>query len=71
MANLGWNDWFKNRHLLGPIGNILPAEAGRTFHALRDALNLDGRKYCQVAAKAGAMQVSSCQRCASVGRTGF
>jgi transposase InsO family protein len=27
MATLGWVDWFNNRRLLGPIGNIPPAEA--------------------------------------------
>ena len=26
-ATPGWVDWFNHRHLLGPIGNIPPAEA--------------------------------------------
>ena len=26
-ATLAWVDWFNNRHLLGPNGNIPPAEA--------------------------------------------
>lgn len=36
MATLGWVDWFNNRRLLGPIGNIPPAEAEENFYALRD-----------------------------------
>lgn len=27
----GWVDWFDNRRLLGPVGNIPPAEAERNF----------------------------------------
>ena len=29
-ATLEWVDWFNNRRLLEPIGNIPPAEAGRS-----------------------------------------
>lgn len=32
-ATLEWVDWFNNRRLLEPIGNILPAEAEANFHA--------------------------------------
>jgi transposase InsO family protein len=33
-ATLEWVDWFNNRRLLGPIGNIPPAEAEARYHAL-------------------------------------
>ena len=33
MATLGRGDWFNNRRLLGPIGNIPPAEAEENFQA--------------------------------------
>jgi putative transposase len=32
-ATLGWVDWFNNRRLLGPIGNIPPAEAEAAYYA--------------------------------------
>jgi len=32
-ATLGWVDWFNNRRLLEPIGNIPPAEAEARFYA--------------------------------------
>lgn len=32
-ATLEWVDWFNNRRLLEPIGNIPPAEAEACFHA--------------------------------------
>lgn len=31
-ATLQWVDWFNNRRLLEPIGNIPPAEAEANFH---------------------------------------
>ncbi|BAI74887.1 transposase (plasmid) [Azospirillum sp. B510] len=37
-ATLEWVDWFNNRRLLEPIGNILPAEAERRYHADREAM---------------------------------
>ena len=40
MATLGWVDWFNNRRLLEPIGNIPPAEAEESFYAQRDALDM-------------------------------
>lgn len=40
MATLGWVDWFNNRRLLGPVGNIPPAEAEENFHAQRDVLDM-------------------------------
>jgi transposase InsO family protein len=33
LATLEWVDWFNNRRLLAPIGNIPPAEAEATFYA--------------------------------------
>lgn len=35
IATRGWVDWFNNRRLLGPIGNIPPAEAEENFYAQR------------------------------------
>jgi putative transposase len=32
-ATLEWVDWFNNRRLLGPIGNIPPAEAEERYYA--------------------------------------
>lgn len=32
-AMLEWMDWFNNRRLLEPLGNILPAEAEANFYA--------------------------------------
>ena len=32
-ATLEWVDWFNNRRLLEPIGNIPPAEAEATYYA--------------------------------------
>jgi transposase InsO family protein len=40
MATLGWVDWFNHRRLLGPIGNIPPAEAQQNFYAQRDVLDM-------------------------------
>jgi transposase InsO family protein len=34
-ATLTWVDWFNNRRLLEPIGNIPPAEAEARFYAMR------------------------------------
>ena len=33
LATLGWVDWFNNRRLLEPIGNIPPAEAEARYYA--------------------------------------
>ena len=35
-ATLEWVDWFNNRRLLEPIGNIPPAEAEANFYAARE-----------------------------------
>jgi transposase InsO family protein len=32
-ATLEWVDWFNNRRLLGPIGNMPPAEAEQRYYA--------------------------------------
>lgn len=32
LAMLEWVDWFNNRRLLGPIGNIPPAEAEQAYY---------------------------------------
>ena len=33
LATLTWVDWFNNRRILEPIGNIPPAEAEKQFYA--------------------------------------
>ena len=33
-ATLEWVDWFNNRRLLEPIGNIAPAEAEERYYAM-------------------------------------
>ncbi len=40
MATLKWVDWFNNRRLLEPIGNIPPAEAEELYHAQINPLEL-------------------------------
>ena len=35
-ATLEWVDWFTNRRLLAPIGNIAPAEAEERYYAMLD-----------------------------------
>lgn len=35
-ATLEWVDWFNNRRLMGPIGNIPPAEAEQRYYAKLD-----------------------------------
>jgi putative transposase len=35
-ATLEWVDWFNNRRLLEPIGNIPPAEAEERYNAMLD-----------------------------------
>ena len=33
-ASLEWIDWFNNRRLLEPIGNVPPAEAEERYYAM-------------------------------------
>jgi putative transposase len=40
LAPLEWVNWFNNRRLLEPIGNIRPAEAEANYYAKRDALSM-------------------------------
>jgi len=40
-ATLEWVDWFNNRRLLEPIGNIPPAEAEARYYAQIEAQALD------------------------------
>lgn len=35
-ATLEWVNWFNNRRLLEPIGNIPPAEAEERYYAMLD-----------------------------------
>jgi transposase InsO family protein len=39
-ATLEWVDWFNNRRLLEPIGNIPPAEAEQRYFALLDQMKI-------------------------------
>jgi transposase InsO family protein len=38
MATLSWVDWFNNRRLMEPIGNIPPAEAEARYYAMQEAI---------------------------------
>ena len=40
LATLKWVDWFNNRRLLGPIGNITPKEAEERYYHGQNALPL-------------------------------
>ena len=35
-ATLEWVDWFNNKRLLEPIGNVPPAEAEKRYYAMLD-----------------------------------
>ncbi len=37
---LKWVDWFNNRRLLGPIGNIPPAEGEENYYARKAGLDM-------------------------------
>jgi putative transposase len=39
-ATLEWVDWFNNRRLLAPIGNIPPAEAEEQYYAMLDDVSV-------------------------------
>lgn len=39
-ATLEWVDWFNNRRLLEPIGNIPPAEAEELYYAMLDDVSM-------------------------------
>jgi transposase InsO family protein len=39
-ATLEWADWFNNRHLIEPIGNIPPAEAEARYYAIQQEIAL-------------------------------
>jgi putative transposase len=40
LATLEWVDWFNNRRLLEPIGNIPPAEAEAQYYAQIEDLDM-------------------------------
>ena len=40
LETLKWIDWFNNRRLLEPIGNIPPAEAEEAFYANLNTLDM-------------------------------
>ena len=39
-ATLEWVDWFNNRRLLEPIGNIPPAEAEERYYAMMEEADI-------------------------------
>ena len=39
-ATLEWVDWFNNRRLIEPIGNVPPAEVEAAFHAALETRNV-------------------------------
>ena len=39
-ATLEWGDWFNNKRLLEPIGNIPPAEAEKNYYAMLDETHM-------------------------------
>jgi transposase InsO family protein len=41
-ATLEWVDWFNNRRLLEPIGNIPPAEAEQRYYAMLEQPAMGG-----------------------------
>ena len=40
-ATLAWVEWFSNRRLLDPIGNIPPTEAEANFYAALERSDMD------------------------------
>jgi len=38
IATLAWVDWFNNRRLMEPIGNIPPAEAEARYYARQETI---------------------------------
>jgi len=40
LETLKWVDWFNNRRLLEPIGNIQPTEAEEAFYANLNTLDM-------------------------------
>ncbi len=57
-ATLEWVDWFNNRRLLEPIGNILPAEAEALFHAAQAASRRPRDPSQPASGKTGAVHTS-------------
>ena len=56
-ATLAWVDWFNNRRLLAPIGNIPPAEAEEQYYAQLEAMPIAAQDSNQTASgKTGAVQ---------------
>jgi hypothetical protein len=54
-ATLAWVDWFNNRRLLEPIGNIPPAEAEERYYAMLDAPAMAAYLNQTVSGKSGAV----------------
>ena len=56
-ATLAWVDWFNNRRLLAPIGNIPPAEAEEQYYAQLEAMPIAAQDSNQTASgKTGVVQ---------------
>lgn len=71
-ATLEWVDWFNERRLLEPIGNIPPAEAEKAYYAQLEAMPIAASNSNQMASrKPGAVHYSSARRpCLTCARLG-
>jgi putative transposase len=61
-ATLEWVDWFNNRRLLEPIGNIPPAEAEERYYAMLDEPPWPRDSNQMASGKPGAVQRSRTRR---------
>ena len=62
-ATLEWVDWFNNRRLLEPIGNIPPAEAEERFYAQLEEVAIAAQDLNETASgKPGAVHTLSGER---------
>ena len=59
-ATLEWVDWFNNRRLLEPIGNIPPAEAEERYHATMKDVPKQPDPNQNASGKPGAVQFICC-----------
>lgn len=73
-ATLEWVDWFKNRRLMGPIGNIPHAEAEERYYAslecptLVASLKLNGLRHppgCSISGSQCYPRSTGCSGCAN------
>ena len=58
-ATLEWVDWFNNRRLLEPIGNIPPAEAEERYYALLEEPDMAAYLNEMASGKPGAVHTAN------------